>query len=109
VNISHRNNHFALATRIHAGILRIQAVNGAEMRFEAARTLIAEHLAVSLESVADDAIFAVDLGADSLDMVELAMRFEDELNIVIDDDESEICVTVGDALALLARKTSMTA
>ena len=79
------------------------------MRVEAARTLIAEHLAVDPSSVADDAIFAVDLGADSLDMVELAMRFEDELNIVIEDDESEACVTVGDALALLARKTSATA
>ena len=75
------------------------------MRVETARTLIAEHLAVDPHSVADDATFAADLGADSLDMVELAMRFEDELNIVIEDDESEACVTVGDALALLARKT----
>lgn len=75
------------------------------MLVEAARVLIADHLAVEPELVADDAIFAVDLGADSLDMVELAMRFEDELNIVIEDDESEACVTVGDALALLARKT----
>lgn len=79
------------------------------MQAEAARTLIAEHLAVDLESVGDNAIFAVDLGADSLDMVELAMRFEDELNIVIEDDESEGCVTVKDALALLARKTSIIA
>ena len=74
------------------------------MRVEAAKTLIAEHLAVNRDVVADDAVFA-DLGADSLDMVELAMRFEDELNIVIDDHESETCITVGDALALLARKT----
>ena len=79
------------------------------MRFEAARRLIAEHLAVSPELAADDAIFAVDLGADSLDMVELAMRFEDELNIVIDDDESEACVTVGDALALIERKMKASA
>lgn len=74
------------------------------MRAEAARTLIADHLAVSPALVEDDAIFSVDLGADSLDMVELVMRFEDELNILIDDDESEACVTVGDALALLERK-----
>jgi acyl carrier protein len=94
---------------MHEGILRFQAFNGAKMRVEAARTLIAEHLAVSLEAVADDAIFAVDLGADSLDMVELAMRFEDELDILIEDDESEACVTVGDALALLARKTKASA
>jgi acyl carrier protein len=79
------------------------------MRIEAARTLIAEHLAVNLDSVEDDALFGADLGADSLDMVELVMRFEDELNIIIEDDESETCVTVGDALALLARKTNTTA
>ena len=76
------------------------------MRVEAAKTLIAEHFAVDRDLVADDATFAADLGADSLDMVELAMRFEEELDIVIGDDESEACMTVADALALLASKTS---
>ena len=46
---------------------------------------------------------------ESLDMVELAMRFEDELNILIEEDESEACVTVADALSLLARKTAQAA
>ena len=45
------------------------------MQIEAARSLIADHLAVDVEEVQDDALFANDLGADSLDMVELAMRF----------------------------------
>lgn len=79
------------------------------MQIEAAKALIAEHLAVELDAVQDDAAFAVDLGADSLDMVELAMRFEDELDILIEEDESEACVTVGDALALLARKAETAA
>jgi acyl carrier protein len=74
-----------------------------------ARELIADHFAVGIEAVRDDASFAADLGADSLDMVELAMRFEDELNILIEEDESEACVTVGDALSLLARKTAQAA
>ena len=40
-------------------------------------------------------------------MVELAMRFEEALNISIGDDESEACATVGDALELLHRKTAL--
>ena len=79
------------------------------MRVETARALIADHLAVGLHLVQDDAHFSADLGADSLDMVELAMRFEDELNILIEEDESEACVTVADALSLLARKTARAA
>ena len=82
---------------------------GGSVHDRAARALIANHLAVDMDQVQDDASFGVDLGADSLDMVELAMRFEDELNIIIDEDESETCVTVGDALSLLARKTGASA
>lgn len=78
------------------------------MQVEAARLLIADHLAVPIELVQDAAEFAVDLGADSLDMIELAMRFEEELNIQIGDDEAETCATVGDALQLLKRKASIT-
>ena len=79
------------------------------MHVDAARALIAEHLAVNLDTVQADAAFAGDLGADSLDMVELAMRLENELNILIDDSESEACVTVGHALALLKKKVSESA
>ncbi|GAA4757259.1 acyl carrier protein [Sphingomonas daechungensis] len=76
------------------------------MRTDVAKALIAEHLAIDLKSVRNEAPFSA-LGADSLDMVELAMRFENELNILIEDDESEACVTVGDALALLERKVQL--
>ncbi len=74
------------------------------MQVEAARALIADHLAVGVQAVRDDAHFTDDLGADSLDMIELSMRFEEALDISIDDHESEACATVADALSLLQRK-----
>ena len=74
------------------------------MHAEAARALISDHLGIGLEAVRDDSDFAMDLGADSLDMIELAMRFEEALDISIADEESESCATVGDALALLRMK-----
>ena len=74
------------------------------MHVEAARELIADHLGVGLEAVRDDATFASDLSADSLDMVELAMRFEERFEILIGDEESESCETVRDALDLLESK-----
>jgi acyl carrier protein len=74
------------------------------MQFEAARALIADHLAVDIVKVRDDANFAADLGADSLDMVELAMRFEEMFDISIDDNESDYCATVGAALKLVQGK-----
>ncbi len=69
-----------------------------------ARALIADHFAVGLDLVRDGASFASDLGADSLDMIELAMRFEEALDISISDDESESCEKVRDALNLVRSK-----
>jgi acyl carrier protein len=77
------------------------------MQSQSVRALIANHLAVDVERVSDDASFADDLGADSLDLVELAMRFEEHLNIAIADDESESCATVGQALELLRAKVAV--
>lgn len=71
---------------------------------ENAVALIADHLGVSVETVREESDFVADLGADSLDMVELAMRFEHQMDIAIGDDESGSCVTVGDALNLLRQK-----
>jgi acyl carrier protein len=72
-----------------------------------ARAVIADHLAVSLEAVQDEARFAPDLGADSLDLIQLAMRFEEVFGITIADDESEACETVRDALDLVQCKTEI--
>ncbi|MEO7277038.1 MAG: acyl carrier protein [Sphingomicrobium sp.] len=76
------------------------------MHMQSVRAMIADHLGVALDGVRDDADFATDLGADSLDMIELAMRFERELDITIGDDESESCATVGDALSLIQSKVA---
>lgn len=53
--------------------------------------------------------FVADLGADSLDTIELVMAVEDEFGIEISDDEAEACRTVQDSVDLLARKLGMVA
>ena len=73
-------------------------------RLEAARRVMADHFGVSLEEADDHASFTFDLGADSLDLLELTMRLEDEFSLNIEDDEGETCGTVGEALRLLSRK-----
>lgn len=77
------------------------------MDAEAARILIADHLGVKVHEVHDNALFSKDLGADSLDFIELAMRFEQAFDISIPDDESEACATVRDALDLVHRKITL--
>lgn len=64
------------------------------------RSVIADHLHIPIDRVSDSAEF-VALGADSLDMVSLTMRLEEEFNIHIPDDHVEDCTTVADALAML--------
>ena len=64
------------------------------------RSVIADHLHVPQERVTDEAEF-VALGADSLDMVSLTMRFEEEFDLHIPEDAVEACTTVGDAMAML--------
>ena len=68
------------------------------------RSLIADHLAVPCESVTDRSLFQQDLGADSLDMIQLSMLLETRLGVVVDDHEVEACLCVGDALRLLRSK-----
>jgi acyl carrier protein len=70
----------------------------------AIRLLIADHLGVDPARAEDSADFQADLGADSLDLVELPMLLEHRLGIIIADEESELCATVGDALRLVREK-----
>jgi acyl carrier protein len=77
------------------------------MNEDRARRLIAEELGVAVARVTDDASFADDLGADSLDLVELTMRIEEAFDIAVSDDEALGCANVGDALTLLRRKASL--
>jgi acyl carrier protein len=70
---------------------------------ERARTIVVEQLVIDPDEVVDSASLIDDLGADSLDMVELALRFEREFGFEISDDAVECIVTVGDAVKLIER------
>ena len=68
------------------------------------RQIIADQLGVKKEEVTDNAKFVDDLGADSLDTVELVMALEEEFGIEIPDEEAEKLITVGDALRYIEEK-----
>ncbi|MBR1387397.1 MAG: acyl carrier protein [Alloprevotella sp.] len=68
---------------------------------EKVKALIVEKLNVDEAEVKPEASFANDLGADSLDTVELIMEFEKEFGISIPDDQAEKISTVGDAIAYI--------
>ena len=65
------------------------------------KKIVTEHLGVSADKVREDASFIDDLGADSLDIVELVMAFEEEFGVEIPDDAAEKISTVNDAIAYI--------
>ena len=67
------------------------------------REIIINELGVEPEKVTNDASFVEDLGADSLDTVELVMAFEEEFGIEIPDEDAEQMRTVGDAIEYLEK------
>ncbi|GAB6394132.1 MAG: acyl carrier protein [Bacteroidales bacterium] len=67
------------------------------------KAIIVDKLSVEETEVSDDASFTNDLGADSLDTVELIMEFEKEFGISIPDDQAEKISTVGDAIAYVEK------
>ena len=71
---------------------------------EKVKDIIVEELGVERDKLTDGASFMEDLGADSLDTVELVMAFEKEFDIDIPDEEAEKLRTVGDALKYLHEK-----
>ena len=68
---------------------------------EQIKNIVARQLKVSLEEIKDESSFEEDLGADSLDRVELVMAFEEEFNIDIVDEDSEEITTVAGAHAYI--------
>ena len=69
------------------------------------KKIIAEHLGIEdMEKITEDAKFIDDLGADSLDTVELVMAFEEAFDVEIPDEKAETILTVGDAISHLETK-----
>jgi acyl carrier protein len=68
------------------------------------KEIIADQLGVEIEKLRDDANFVQDLGADSLDVVELVMAFEEEFGIEIPDEDAEKIRTVGDVIKYLKER-----
>ena len=68
---------------------------------EKVKKIIVDHLGVDIAKVTDEASFIDDLGADSLDTVELVMAFEEEFGSEISDSEAEKILTVGDAIKFI--------
>ena len=69
------------------------------------KEIIVENLGVDAEKVTESASFVEDLGADSLDTVELVMAFEEEFDVEIPDEDAERMRTVGEAINYLKTKT----
>lgn len=72
--------------------------------FEKVRDIISEQLAVESGEIAESTAFVDDLGADSLDIVELIMALEETFGIEISDEDAEKIVTVGDAVKYIESK-----
>lgn len=72
---------------------------------ERVKKIVVEHLGVDAEKVTNQASFIDDLGADSLDTVELVMAFEEEFSIEIPDDAAENILTVQDAIDYIDANT----
>ena len=70
------------------------------------KKMVAEHLGVEEVKVTEEANFIDDLGADSLDTVELVMAFEEEFGSEISDSEAEKILTVGDAIKFIENKAA---
>ena len=70
------------------------------------KKMVADHLGIEEVKVTDEASFIDDLGADSLDTVELVMAFEEEFGSEISDSEAERILTVGDAIKFIESKSA---
>jgi acyl carrier protein len=77
------------------------------MIFEKVKEIVSNILGVDAEEVTMEASFMDDLGADSLDVVELIMDLQDEFNIEIPDEEAEKILTVGDVVDYIKEHTDM--
>jgi acyl carrier protein len=73
---------------------------------ERVKEIVVEHLGVDKEKVQENASFIDDLGADSLDTVELVMAFEEQFSVEIPDDAAEKILTIKDAVDFLEKNST---
>ncbi len=95
------------------GVLEVRLSGGLKLSFnreinmsdiaDRVNKIVVEHLGVDASKVKTEASFIDDLGADSLDTVELVMAFEEEFGIEIPDDAAETIQTVGDAVKFIEK------
>ncbi len=78
---------------------------GERMVFEKVKKIVVEQLGVEEEDIAMESSFIDDLGADSLDIVELIMALEEEFDLEIPDSEAEKITTVGDVVEYIKSNT----
>ena len=69
------------------------------------KKIVVEHLSIEEEKISESASFIDDLGADSLDTVELVMAFEEEFGVEIPDDAAESIQTFGDAVKYISENS----
>lgn len=74
------------------------------MTFDKVKQIIAEQLGIDESTVKEDSKVIADLGADSLDIVELVMTVEDEFGVTVEDSQLEKIVTVADIVKLIDKK-----
>ena len=70
------------------------------------KKIVADHLGIDVAKIEDESSFIDDLGADSLDTVELVMAFEEEFGAEISDSQAEKILTVGDAIKFIEGKSN---
>jgi len=104
-DVASHATHGADRQRDHHGALVVIIVEETDMSdiAERVKKIVVDHLGVDAEKVVEGASFIDDLGADSLDTVELVMAFEEEFGVEIPDDAADSILTVGDAVKFIEK------
>jgi acyl carrier protein len=92
----------AQVTRRKSNVEQVEETDMSDIA-DRVKKIVIEHLGVDAEKVTESASFIDDLGADSLDTVELVMAFEEEFGVEIPDDAADTILTVGDAIKFISK------